>query len=89
MLTCKEASHLASKAMDAKLTWRERLGLSLHIAMCDLCRRYVRDMKKLRAMMIKIGKSGEAMLPPSVKLSEQSRERIRQRLSLLVGNDPD
>ncbi|WP_305907699.1 sigma factor-like helix-turn-helix DNA-binding protein [Methylomarinum sp. Ch1-1] len=30
MLTCKEASRLASKSMDAKLTWRERLGLWAH-----------------------------------------------------------
>lgn len=78
MLTCKEVSLLASKAMDVKLTWRERLGLAMHIAICDLCRRYIRDMKKLRVIMRKAGKSGGALLPESVKLSEQSRLRIKQ-----------
>ncbi|MGR9117502.1 MAG: anti-sigma factor family protein [Gammaproteobacteria bacterium] len=80
MLTCKEASHLASKAMDAKLTWRERVGLWLHIALCDLCRRYIRDIKKLHALTKKAGRAGEALLPESVKLSEQSRERIKRVL---------
>ena len=86
MLTCKEASHLASKAMDNKLTWRERLGLGLHIAMCSLCRRYVRDMKKLRTMLRKLGKSGGVLLPESVKLSEQSRQRIKHALNKALGS---
>lgn len=81
MLTCKEASHLASKAMDAKLTWRERLGLWLHVSMCGLCRRYVSDMKKLRLMMIKVRKSGRELLPKSVKLSAQSRDRIKKAIN--------
>ncbi|PKM12451.1 MAG: hypothetical protein CVV13_05370 [Gammaproteobacteria bacterium HGW-Gammaproteobacteria-3] len=81
MLTCKEASHLASKSLDAKLTWRERFGLCLHIAMCGLCRRYVRDLKKLRAMMKAAGNSGQALVPEAVKLSEASRQRIKQALS--------
>lgn len=81
MLTCKEASHLASKALDTRLTLRERLGLGLHLAMCALCRRYVGDLKKLRAQLKKIGQLGDALLPDSVKLSKQSRERIKQALN--------
>lgn len=80
MLTCKEASHLASKAMEAKLSWRERLGLSLHLAMCAVCRRYVRDMKKLRRKCREIGQCNQALLPDSIKLSAQSKERIRKAL---------
>ncbi|MCL7419741.1 MAG: hypothetical protein M8364_02395 [Methylobacter sp.] len=81
MLTCKEASYLASKAMDGKLTRRERFGLWLHIAMCRLCRRYVRDIKKLRWVIRTAGNSGQVLSPESVKLSEQSRERIQRILS--------
>lgn len=79
MLTCKEASLLASKAMDVKLTWRERLSLTVHIAMCDLCRRHARDMKKLRKIMRKAGASG-ALLSESIKLSERSRQRIKKAM---------
>lgn len=81
MLTCKEASYLASKAMDEKLTWRERLGLGLHIAMCSICRRYVRNVKKLRAMMRQAAASGQLLLPENVRLSEMSRERIKQLIN--------
>jgi len=80
MLTCKQASHLASKAMDGKLTWREWLGLRLHIALCRLCRRYVSDIKRLRTVMRLAGKSDQTLLPESVKLSRQSRERIQKVL---------
>lgn len=80
MLTCKEVSYLASKKLDQKLTFRERLGLTLHTAMCSICRRYVGDIKALHQLMLKAGKKGQALLPDSAKLSAQSRERIKQAL---------
>ena len=80
MLTCKEASYLASKKLDEKLTWRESLGFRLHIMVCDLCRRYAMEIKKMHNVMKKAGKSSLSILPESVKLSKQSRERIKQAL---------
>jgi predicted anti-sigma-YlaC factor YlaD len=80
MLTCKEASYLASKKLDKKLTFNERMGFWLHLGMCRLCRHYATDIAKLHAMMQKAGKAGLVLLPESVKLSEQSRERIKQIL---------
>lgn len=80
MITCKEASLLASKSMDVKLTWKERLGLRLHVSMCKLCNRYLQDLKKLRALIRKMRKSGRELLPDTIKLSALSRERIRQAL---------
>jgi predicted anti-sigma-YlaC factor YlaD len=84
MLTCKEASYLASKKLDKKLTWRESLNFRLHILMCDLCRRYAMEIKKLHSMMHKAGKSSLSMLPESVKLSKQSRKRIKQTLDKVL-----
>jgi len=80
MLTCKEAIYLASKKLDKNLTLRERMGFLLHTAMCSLCRHYVRDMKALHKLMLKAGKVGQTLLPESVKLSEQSRDRIEQEI---------
>lgn len=87
MLTCKEASYLASKAMDTTLSWRERTGLWLHISMCKLCRRYVGDIKKLRAMMRRSGKRGIEMLPEPIKLSEQAHDRIEEALNKALHRD--
>ncbi len=81
MLTCKEVSYLASKKLDEKLTLRERIGFSLHTAICSLCRHYVREMEALHIMMLKAGENGRLLLPESVKLSEQSRDRIKQVLA--------
>ncbi len=80
MLTCKEASLLASKKLDKKLTWKENFNFKLHVMMCDLCRRYAKEIKKLHNIMQKAGKSSLSILPESVKLSKQSRDRIKQVL---------
>jgi len=82
MLTCKEASFLASKKLDKKLTLSERIAFSFHTAICRLCRRYARDIYALHRLMNKVGKTGQTtLLPESTKLSEQSRERIKQALN--------
>ena len=80
MLTCKEASYLASKKLDKKLSWRENLNFRLHIMMCNLCRRYAREINKLHEVIQKAGESSLSKLPDSVKLSKQSQERIRKVL---------
>lgn len=80
MLTCKEATQLASRGLDEKLTVRERVSLWLHLAMCRLCRHYVRNIKKLHAVMQKAGAAGQVLLPDSVRLSRKSRERIEKKL---------
>lgn len=80
MLTCKEASLLASKQMDVKLTWRERIALRLHVGMCDLCSRYLKDLKKLRMFLQKAGATDALGSLDSYKLPEQDRVRIQQAL---------
>ncbi|MGR8934237.1 MAG: anti-sigma factor family protein [Gammaproteobacteria bacterium] len=87
MLSCKETSYLASKAMDEPLTRRERFGLWLHLAMCGLCRRYVRDIKTLHTALRRAGENGIEMLPVSLTLSERSRERIKQTVNKALQQD--
>lgn len=89
MLTCKKASQLASKSMDTKLTWRERLGFSFHIAMCGLCRRYARDMKKLRYLLSRKRQTDGVLLPESVTLPKQSKARIKQVLDKSLQHEGD
>lgn len=80
MLNCKEASLLASKQMDSKLTLRERIGLRLHISLCDLCSRYLKDLKKLRLIMRYTASEEVSGLPETIKLPEQDRLRIHNSL---------
>src|ERR1700743_2718936 len=38
--SCKTAARLQSEMLDHKLTWRQRQGLRIHLALCKWCRRY-------------------------------------------------
>lgn len=48
MLSCKEVSHLVSQSQDRRLGVAERIGLKLHLLMCDGCRNFTRQMEFLR-----------------------------------------
>ena len=76
--TCKEATRLQSAAMDRKLSLLERLGLRLHLLLCQWCRRYGAQLKFLRSAA---HQCEEHMGPePAQKLSPEARERIKQKL---------
>ncbi len=80
MLTCKKASFLASKRLDNKLTLRELVGFYMHTAICGFCRRYAAEIKALHKLMRKMGSSNDAGLLKNATLSEQSCERIQQKI---------
>lgn len=48
MPSCKDVSALISKGMDRQLPLRKRLSIRLHVSMCDLCRRYEKQIHLLR-----------------------------------------
>lgn len=79
MLTCKDASRLASKALDTPLSWRERWGLRIHLLLCTLCRRYVRELKFLSTAFRRARTDGIGLMRP--KLSEAARSRIQKAVS--------
>ncbi len=47
-LTCKEASRLISQGMDRRLSITEKIGLRLHVGICDACTRFTSQVKFLR-----------------------------------------
>lgn len=48
MISCREATELVSRSLDAPLGWRQRLGLRVHLLACSLCRDFRRQMLFLR-----------------------------------------
>ncbi|HEY8119376.1 MAG TPA: zf-HC2 domain-containing protein [Methylophilaceae bacterium] len=48
MLSCKQASQLISQSLDRKLSWRERIGLRLHLLICDVCTRFRKQLQIMR-----------------------------------------
>lgn len=77
--TCKEATQLASDAMEARLPLGKRLGLRLHLWLCQACRRYVRQLRFLKRAS---RRAAEAVARPGrLTLSEKARERIRNTVT--------
>ena len=48
MLTCKQASALLSQSQDRPLGVFERLGLRLHLLLCDGCTNFRRQLALMR-----------------------------------------
>ena len=53
IISCKEASRLASQQQDADLSSWQRLVLRLHLAVCEGCARFERQLDFLRIAMRK------------------------------------
>jgi len=47
-LTCREATRLISDAQDRDLGALERVALRLHVAVCDACTRFAKQLGFLR-----------------------------------------
>jgi hypothetical protein len=54
MLSCKEASRLVSQGLDRRLGFAERLGLRLHLLICDGCTNFSKQVAFLRKAMARL-----------------------------------
>jgi hypothetical protein len=55
LLSCKEATSLASQGLDRRLGVLERIALRLHLAVCDGCSRVTRQFAFMRKAMKQLG----------------------------------
>lgn len=78
MLSCKQASRLVSQSLDRRLTWRERLGLKLHLAICDACRQFSRQLAWMRMALRHFAQRAES--DEAVRLPAEARARIQKNL---------
>lgn len=58
MMSCKEAAQLMSQDLDRKLSLVERLGLQLHLVICQGCRATERHFAFLHAAARRVGDRG-------------------------------
>jgi hypothetical protein len=54
-LSCKEASHLVSEGLDRRLGWVERIALRVHLAICDRCTNFSKQVAFLRKAVQQLG----------------------------------
>ena len=55
MPTCKEVSRLVSQGLDRRLGFIERLRLRVHLAICDGCTNFKKQMEFLREAVKRLG----------------------------------
>ena len=52
MLKCRDlAQHRASDYIDRQLGWRTAIGVRFHLLLCDNCRRFIAQLRRVRAML--------------------------------------
>jgi hypothetical protein len=59
MLKCKEVTRLVSQGLDRQLGVGERVQLRLHLALCDGCSHFKKQMAFLRKAMGRLGEHSE------------------------------
>mgnify|MGYP001573619069 FL=1 len=72
MVSCKEATLLMAKNEEGKLSFMQKIHLSVHTSMCALC-------KKFEVQTAKIAKESKH-IEAEDKLSEMAKERMAQKL---------
>ena len=77
MLKCRDIARMASDQLDRPLPFRQRVSFRMHLLMCRLCRRYVRQLVLLRRAGARLGEMPGSTARP---LSQAARERIAARL---------
>lgn len=82
MLTCRNATELASRAMDERLPLSNRMALRLHLAICDNCARFNRQLQEMRRLFrAETGADDDA-----AGLAPEARQRIAGELQKKLGS---
>ncbi|HEY9146712.1 MAG TPA: zf-HC2 domain-containing protein [Thiobacillus sp.] len=79
--TCKETTVLASRAMDQRLPFSDRMALRLHLAICENCARFNRQLQEMRRLF----REEAAADDHAAGLTAEARKRIATKLQ----NKPD
>ena len=77
MPTCRETTALASRAMDERLPLSSRMALRLHLAICENCARFNRQLQEMRRLFRAEAAADEDGAPG---LDPDARQRIATTL---------
>ena len=74
---CASISRTVSVSLDRPLSLKERWQISLHMVICNFCRRYSRQLLAVKNLVSTLDQE-ELCAGTEPALSEQARERIRK-----------
>jgi hypothetical protein len=82
MPTCRETTKLASRAMDERLPLSSRMALRLHLAICENCARFNRQLQDMRRLF----REETAARDDAAGLAPEARQRIETELQKMLGS---
>jgi anti-sigma factor RsiW len=82
MATCREATELASRAMDERLPLSNRMALRLHLAICKNCARFSQQLQEMRRLF----REEAAAYDDANGLAPEARQRIASELQKKLGS---
>lgn len=81
MLNCKDTSKLVSESLDRQLSWRQRVGLWMHLSMCRLCSAFRKDLVHLHEETRQhAAQVDQDVAEADVKLPIEARKRIKRTI---------
>ncbi len=76
-MTCKDVYPLISEEMDHSLSFSRRVRLKMHLAICNLCQTYSKQLQMLRNLALNLGKENSEVLEKKT-LSPDTKEKIQK-----------
>lgn len=80
MPTCKETTELASRAMDERLQFADRMAMKFHLVMCKNCARFNAQLLEMRRLF-----RTETRAEDAPGLTDEARQRIESQLHKKLG----
>ncbi|MDH3256927.1 MAG: zf-HC2 domain-containing protein [Nitrospinota bacterium] len=79
-VTCKDTTPLISELMDHNLPLGKRIRLKFHLAMCQVCGFYQKQLQVIQALARKLGKE-EASTQQQAVLSGPAKAKLKESLN--------
>jgi len=76
MATCRETSELASRAMDERLPFADRLAMRMHLAICKNCARFNQQLQDMRRLF----RTETTADDDTAGLTPEARQRIETEM---------
>ncbi|MBN4077937.1 zf-HC2 domain-containing protein [Nitrospina gracilis] len=76
-MTCKDVYPLISEEMDHSLSFSRRVRLKMHLAICNLCHVYSKQLQMLRNLARYLGKENSQVIENKT-LSPDTKEKLQK-----------
>ncbi len=77
---CEAVSRTSSVSLDRPLSLKERLGLHMHLFMCDFCQRYHHQLIAIQKLAAEIPHDDRGDQSTTPGLNAEARERIKRAI---------